>query len=804
MAGISTRKSGINVRPCAAICLLLAGLAPAAAGEPRVLLDGCVLELAASEPDVVTPIGMAFDASGSLLVLESQTHHRPEGYAGPAGDRIRRFADGNGDGRLDQWSTFAEGYQQGTNICVRPDGQVYMVTRRDVRLLHDSEGDGRSDQETPVLTLDTATDYPHNGLGGIALAPALGGDGAALYIGLGENFAGAYTLRGSDGSSYSDRGGAGTVFRTTPDGGRLVRYATGFWNPFGLCGVGGRLFCVDNDPDSSPPCRLIEVLPAADYGFRYEYFRPGTHPLQCWNGELPGTLPMICGTGEAPTAVVAHRGYLWVTSWGDHRIERYELSLADSGFYTAKRVTVVQGDADFRPTGMAVAPDGSIYFGDWVKLNYEVHGRGRIWRLQLPPQMAEGGGVGDPAAPRAPVAGQLQVFQTAAAEIPQTSPAAEASAVTLAQLQSLRWHRKPIEATLRAALRGDDPDVRMYAVRWIAEERMGALRDEVARLLDGPIPTERYFLVVLAALDWLDGDGQMKPAAVSDLLLLRQLQNESRSADLHALALRLISPDDGWLTGERMAAYLKSTHAPLRQAAVRTLAVQTRPERLPLLAAIAADPSEDAGLRADAVAGLATAASAQADLLARLAADPAPAVAGEASRVLRLTGQHAAEDEAKPDVADLDAWQRLLSEGGDAERGRRLFFMAAGPRCAVCHQFGGRGGRVGPDLTHIGRQQSRERIVASILLPSADVAPHFQPWTVVTGDGLARLGLRAPEAGDDGEEIYIDPNGEPFRLKSDEIAIREPSDKSIMPDGLERTLSIDDLRDVVALLSGDD
>src|SRR5262249_3757545 len=109
------------------------------------------------------------------------------------------------------------------------------------------------------------------------------------------------------------------------------------------------------------------------------------HPLQCWNGELPGTLPYVCGVGEAPTATVLYKGRLWVTSWGDHRIEAYSLVPRGASF-TAEREIIVQGDTDFRPTGMAVAPDGSIYFGDWIRREYPVHGHGRIWHLTMPGQ----------------------------------------------------------------------------------------------------------------------------------------------------------------------------------------------------------------------------------------------------------------------------------------------------------------------------------------------------------------------------------------------------------------------------------
>ena len=72
---------------------------------------------------------MAFDRKGRLLVIESHTHQRPKDYKGPASDRIRMLADSDGDGKLDQWSTFAEGFRHAMNLLVRDDGGVYLVTR---------------------------------------------------------------------------------------------------------------------------------------------------------------------------------------------------------------------------------------------------------------------------------------------------------------------------------------------------------------------------------------------------------------------------------------------------------------------------------------------------------------------------------------------------------------------------------------------------------------------------------------------------------------------------------------------------
>ena len=62
-------------------CGMVAILRPhAARAEPRVIDDRYKLELVAKDPQIVTPIGMAFDRKGRMLVIESHTHQRPKGY----------------------------------------------------------------------------------------------------------------------------------------------------------------------------------------------------------------------------------------------------------------------------------------------------------------------------------------------------------------------------------------------------------------------------------------------------------------------------------------------------------------------------------------------------------------------------------------------------------------------------------------------------------------------------------------------------------------------------------------------------
>ena len=355
------------------------------AAPPEVADKRLKIELFAEAPQIVTPIGIAVDAKGRVFVVESHTHQRPAGYQGPKADRIRVFEDTKGTGKADKITTFFEGTSSTMCVAFDRNGALYVSTRMEIFRLRDTKGTGTADERTPIVHLETTGTYPHDGIDGMAFD--YNGD---LYFGMGENLGAPYKLIGSDGSSVSGGGEGGNMFRCKPDGSHVERFATGFWNPFQCCfDTFGRLFTVDNDPDSRPPCRLLHVVEGGDYGYRFRYGRKGTHPFDSWNGELPGTLPMASATGEAPAGLICYQseglppeyhGELMATSWGDHRIDRFTLS--DHGATAwAKMTPLVTGGEDFRPASIAIAPDRSLYFTDWVSKAYEVHGKGRIWRV---------------------------------------------------------------------------------------------------------------------------------------------------------------------------------------------------------------------------------------------------------------------------------------------------------------------------------------------------------------------------------------------------------------------------------------
>jgi putative membrane-bound dehydrogenase-like protein len=349
--------------------------------------DRLVIELVAKAPDIVTPTGISVDEQGRVWVIENHTHQRPPTYNGPPSDRIRIFSDFDKEGKATKITTYAEGFKNSMGLAHGKNGVVYFATRSEVYTLRDTRGAGVADEKKVIVKLESKGDYPHNGLSGFAF------DGLDnLYFALGENLGESYKLVGSDGSSESGGGEGGSIYRCRPDGSKLTRVATGFWNTFHLTfDAFGRLFAVDNDPDSRGPCRLLHIVQGGDYGYRFRNGRKGLHPFTAWNGELPGTLPMVAGTAEAPSGILAYesnglpeeyRGSLLVTSWGDHVIDRFTLFPRGASF-GAKQQTLVRGSEDFRPVAIVQGPDGAVYVSDWVDKSYPVHGKGAIWRIRM-------------------------------------------------------------------------------------------------------------------------------------------------------------------------------------------------------------------------------------------------------------------------------------------------------------------------------------------------------------------------------------------------------------------------------------
>lgn len=805
----------------AGLALLAAEGAAAESDIPRALAPGVSIELVARDPEIVTPTGIAVDQRGNVLVIESHTHFRPADYQGPQADRIRLIRPAPA-GRPAAVSTFFEGTQATMNLAVYADGSIFVATRSEICRLWDRDNDGRSDERVDLVKLVTAGNYPHNGLSGFAFDTA-----GNVYFGLGENLGASYELVGSDGAKHAGGGEGGSVFRCSPTGADLKRVATGFWNPFHLCfDAAGRLFAVDNDPDSRPPCRLIHVVEDGDYGYRFRNGRKGLHPFTSWNGELPGTLPMTAGTGEAPSGVIASAGRsLLVTSWGDHRIERFRLEPHGASFKSQPE-PIIQGGENFRPVGIAQAPDGSFYISDWVDKSYDLHGKGRVWRIvvdgsqpqqpaaELTPGEREAAAIGK-LSDRADLPLLLEHFGSADPFIRHAALRrlrALATADDLAAWSQSTGRNERLAAVLIARDRDDaqarsllarfladaDPEVRFAAVQWIGESRLQDFRPQLKDAL-ATAGTRDLFEACLAALELLDGRTRVANQEVAgEEYVVALLKDDRQPPAIRALALRMLRTDHPALSLKLLARLADAKDAPLRLEAIRSLRENPAPQRQSALLDIAQDANRAANERAEAIVGLDPADSASRAALEALVNDADRVVALQARRALR-------KPTSAPGQHTVDEWLSLIDgashEAGaaDGESGQRVFFDPRGAGCYRCHQIEGRGGRVGPDLTNIAATLNRRRLVESIVEPSREIAPLFVPWTIATKDGRVETGLLVSEDAL-GNQRYANSRGEIFTLAAGDVDRREPQRASIMPQDLPGKLGVDEFRDLLAYL----
>jgi putative heme-binding domain-containing protein len=150
-------------------------------------------------------------------------------------------------------------------------------------------------------------------------------------------------------------------------------------------------------------------------------------------------------------------------------------------------------------------------------------------------------------------------------------------------------------------------------------------------------------------------------------------------------------------------------------------------------------------------------------------------------------------DEQRARLADFEP----LLTGGSAERGRKVFFGQKVP-CATCHRIAADGGQIGPDLTKLGAIRAGRDILESIVLPSSTIAQGFESYVIATSDGRIVTGLIARQTAD---TLFVrDSSGAELRLRRDQVQEMNRSPTSLMPEGLDKQMTKEEFRDLLAFL----
>ncbi|MBI2478412.1 MAG: c-type cytochrome [Planctomycetia bacterium] len=139
----------------------------------------------------------------------------------------------------------------------------------------------------------------------------------------------------------------------------------------------------------------------------------------------------------------------------------------------------------------------------------------------------------------------------------------------------------------------------------------------------------------------------------------------------------------------------------------------------------------------------------------------------------------------------------LAKRSGDLARGQQLFKTTA--TCIKCHKVRGEGKEVGPDLSEIGGKLPKEAMFISILDPNAGISHNYETYSAILDSGNVVSGLKVNET----DESVTIRSAESIDKVISKAEIEEivKSSVSLMPADLQKTMSEQDLVDVVEYIS---
>jgi quinoprotein glucose dehydrogenase len=395
--------------------------------------EGFELSLWAAEPDLANPVAFYIDGLGRIFVAETfrqevdgvpdnRSHrywleddlrlqtveergqmylkHHPE-YATEwtdQHDRIRRLVDLDGDGRADQSTVFADGFNDlldgtGAGVLVRgPD--VWYTCIPKLWKLTDSDDDGVADsREVLHHGYGVRVAFRGHDMHGLTIGP----DGL-LYFSIGDR---GFNVINQEGEVLKTPG-RGAVFRCQLDGSELEVFCTGLRNPQELAFDDyGNLFTGDNNCDAGDRARLVYLMEGGDSGWSMNFqYLPDRGPWMSeswWKPPFEGqpaflNAPILNMT-SGPSGFTHYPGvglpekyqgsFFLVDFLGGANssgIRRFTLEDNGAGFAVDEQEEfwwgILATDVDF-------GPDCALYALDWVE-GWVGPGKGRIYKLSHP------------------------------------------------------------------------------------------------------------------------------------------------------------------------------------------------------------------------------------------------------------------------------------------------------------------------------------------------------------------------------------------------------------------------------------
>ena len=148
----------------------------------------------------------------------------------------------------------------------------------------------------------------------------------------------------------------------------------------------------------------------------------------------------------------------------------------------------------------------------------------------------------------------------------------------------------------------------------------------------------------------------------------------------------------------------------------------------------------------------------------------------------------------------LDALRKYaLTHEGDVARGARLFADEQKLACSKCHSLDGGANKAGPDLFAVGDKFGRRDLVDEVLMPSATISPGYGTTILKTKAGAEYQGV-LKQVTDAGVQL-MGGDGKLVSIATADIKEQRGSTVSLMPEGLQAGLSLDEFTDLIEYLA---
>ena len=623
-----------------------------------------------------------------------------------------------------------------------------------------------------------------------------------------------------------------------------------------------------NDNDDPPACRVSWVMEYANFGFSSNDGqrswqadrRPGqTVPVSEWRQDDPGMAPVgdVYG-GGSPTGNVFYEngalgpsfeGTFLAADAGRNEIFSYQPARQGAGFGLDRKVFItsnvkqqyagsdfIMGSAGvtravetlFRPSDVAVGPDGAIYVSDWIDARVGGHQdlddtlSGAIYRIAPKgfvsnvPKFDAATIDGLITALRSPAVNVRAIgfeglkargpasINAVAALLKDPNPYIRGRAIFLLYQLGPQGRQRAgspesqtdpvMRITAYRAMRQANLDVMPVAAKLARDTDPGVRREVALSLRDQPADKTLGILVDIAR--GYDGKDRSYLEALGT-------GATGKEAALYERVRRELGVKDDPLTwSETFARIAWRLHVPAAVpdllARAQSPKLSTADRRLALdTLAFVKDPAAAKAMLTLAAPNTPLAEPATWWLLNRMSNEwtdyglaPALKTAGiydPDTIVLKeiVTPKPAAD---LPELS-VDEIGRLT---GDAARGK-----TTAARCMMCHAVGGTGAELGPALDGWGRGKSADVIVTALVRPSAEIAQGYEGTELRTKDGLTIQGLLVKQ----GDPLMMRSMGGVTQvIPANRVAARNRMKESLMMSAAQLGLTAQDVADLVAFL----